>query len=241
MAGMCHRRCLRPGRFLRLLMPCLRQRVVVQLLLLCLMQASCKANVLGDVFVPATPFKATVWTNVTDGQPYPEMGSGPFSVPALKQRLSLGIALSGGAARAAALAAGTLRALDLVNRQTRSGGSSRGWVCRAAACYVCLLRRLRSRRGRGKRRATAAYAVSLTASLLLVAAAAWVSAQSGQPPVLLQLRLLDGVSVYVRWAQRKAAVHPVLSARGADRAAHPCTVQQQLRGCAEQLGSRQSL
>jgi hypothetical protein len=117
-------------------MPCLRQRSVAQLLLLCLLQASCKANDLGVAFVPATPFKATVWTNVTDGQPYPEMGSGPFSVPALKQRLSLGIALSGGGSRAAALAAGTLRALDLVSTQMRIravAGRVRAWVGRAAA------------------------------------------------------------------------------------------------------------
>ncbi len=49
---------------------------------------------LGAVYRPSSPLNVAVWTNMTSGAPFPELGTGPFSVPSLKSKLSLGVALS---------------------------------------------------------------------------------------------------------------------------------------------------
>lgn len=65
---------------------------------------------------PGAAIKVRVWTNVTDPDfVYPELNPySDFGIPALQQKPSLGIAMSGGGLRAAPLAYGWLRALYLV-------------------------------------------------------------------------------------------------------------------------------
>ena len=65
---------------------------------------------------PLKPFPVTVWTNTSAGFTYPELTQGPFGIPALQSKLSLGLALAGGGLRAAAAAIGTLRALHMVSQ-----------------------------------------------------------------------------------------------------------------------------
>ena len=61
--------------------------------------------------------KVAVWTNVTASSfVYPEVDpSGAYGIESLRRRPSLGIAFSGGGLRAAPLAYGWLRALQLVS------------------------------------------------------------------------------------------------------------------------------
>lgn len=76
---------------------------------------------LGAVYRPSSPLNVAVWTNMTSGAPFPELGTGPFSVPSLKSKLSLGVALSNGGVRSASLALGTLRAMNMVRAQRGRG------------------------------------------------------------------------------------------------------------------------
>jgi hypothetical protein len=64
---------------------------------------------------PLKPFPVTVWTNTSAGFMHPEFSQGPFGIPALQSKLSLGLAQGGGGMRAASVAAGTLRALHMVS------------------------------------------------------------------------------------------------------------------------------
>eukprot|EP00878_Enallax_costatus_P001973 GHUV01002137.1.p1 GENE.GHUV01002137.1~~GHUV01002137.1.p1 ORF type:complete len:169 (+),score=19.58 GHUV01002137.1:1223-1729(+) len=78
--------------------------------------------------------KVRVWTNVTASDfVYPEVDPrSDFGIDALMERPSLGIAISGGGWRAAALAYGWLRALHLMNithkAQYISANSGATWV-----------------------------------------------------------------------------------------------------------------
>lgn len=62
---------------------------------------------------PTSQLPMHVWTNATQpGFIYPEASAGPFGMPDLLGKADIGIALSGGGARAACLSDGWLRSLD---------------------------------------------------------------------------------------------------------------------------------
>jgi hypothetical protein len=70
---------------------------------------------LGPVYRPLKPFPVTLWTNTSSGFTYPELSDGAFGIPALRAKLSLGVAHGCGGFRMGSLAAGTLRALYAVS------------------------------------------------------------------------------------------------------------------------------
>ena len=91
--------------------------MVVIVTLLC-----CCNNAYAQLYKPSEPLTVDTWVGGSDAVfTYPELGSSAYSLDSVKSKRRLGIALSGGSSRAAALSLGWMRALHQLGVTKQAG------------------------------------------------------------------------------------------------------------------------